>query len=120
MARDFRKIAAWDRVHTLTLRIYRATARFPGDERFGIVSRIRRACASIPTNLAVGCGRSTNSELARFIDIATGSAGEMEYQRLLAKGLGYLPDDEHKNLTTEVTEIRRRFLAFNKKLRTPQ
>ena len=118
MARDFRGIAAWQRAHALTLRVYRATSGFPGDERFGLVSQIRRACASIPTNVAEGCGRSTNNELARFIDIATGSASEVEYQLLLAKDLGYLPKDQHTDLSTEVIEIRRMLLAFNKTLRT--
>ena len=118
MARDFRKIMAWQRAHAMTLRIYRATSEFPGDERFGLVSQIRRACASIPTNLAEGCGRSTNKELARFIDIATGSASEVEYQLLLAKDLGYLPKDQHTDLSTEIIEIRRMLLAFNKTLRT--
>ena len=87
MARDFRKVEAWERAHALTLRVYRATSGFPGNERFGLVSQMRRACASIPTNVAEGCGRSTKSELARFIDIATGSASEVEYQLLLAKDL---------------------------------
>ena len=90
----------------------------PGDKRFGLVSRIRRACASIPTNLAEGPGRSTNNELARFIDIATGSASEVEYQLLLAKDLGYLPKDQHTDLSTEIIEIRRMLLAFKKTLRT--
>lgn len=118
MARDFRKITAWQRAHAMTLRIYQATSGFPGDERFGLVAQIRRACASIPTNVAEGCGRSTNSELARFIDIATGSASEVEYQLLLAKDLGYLPKDQHTDLSTEIIEIRRMLLAFNKTLRT--
>lgn len=91
MARDFRKIAAWRRAHELTLAGYRATGSFPDDERYGLVSQMRRACASISTNVAEGCGRSTNNELSRFIDIATGSASEVEYQLLLAKDLGYLP-----------------------------
>ena len=118
MGRDFRKITAWQRAHALTLRIYRATSAFPRDERFGMVAQIRRACTSIPTNVAEGCGRSTNNELARFIDIATGSASEVEYQLLLAKDLGYLPEDQYTNLSTEVVEIRRMLLAFNKTLRT--
>jgi len=117
MARDFRKIKVWGRADTFTLQVCQATSSFPGDERFGLVSQMRRACASIPTNVAEGCGRSTSNELARFIDIATGSASEVEYQLLLAKDLGYLSGDQHKNLSTEVTEIRRMLLAFKKKLR---
>ena len=118
MARDFRTVKAWQGAHALTLQLYRTTSSFPGDERFGLVSQMRRACASIPTNVAEGCGRSTKSELARFIDIATGSASEVEYQLLLAKDLGYLPEDRHKNLATEVMKIRRMLLTFNKKLRS--
>ncbi len=82
------------------------------------MSRIRRACASIPTNVAEGCGRSTNNELTQFTDVATGSASEVEYQLLLAKDLGFLPEDQHTDLATETLEIRRMPLAFNKTLRT--
>ena len=80
--------------------------------------RAVRARVADTTNVAEGCGRSTNNEFARFIDIATGSASEVEYQLLLAKDLGYLPKDQHTNLSTEVMEIRRMLLAFNKTLRT--
>ena len=118
MSRDFRRIAAWRRAHELTLAVYRATESFLDWEKYGLVSQIRRACASIPTNVAEGCGRSTHSELARFIDIATGSASEVEYQLLLAKDLGYLPENKYKALSAEVIEIRRMLLAFNKQLRS--
>lgn len=118
MARDFRKVEAWQRAHALTLQMYRVTSGFPLDERFGLVSQTRRACASIATNVAEGCGRDSTKELARFIDIATGSASEVEYQLLLARDLGYLPEDEHENLATEGIRIRRMLLAFNKTLRS--
>ena len=118
MSRDFRKIHAWQRAHALTLQVYRTTSGFPGDERFGLVSQMRRACASIPSNIAEGCGRSTINELARFVDIANGSTSEVEYQLLLAKDLGYLTEDQHKTLAAEVTGVRRMLLAFNKTLRS--
>ncbi len=70
--RDFRKIQAWQKAHKLTLNIYKITATFPKDERFGLVSQIRRATASIPTNIAEGAGRETQKDFARFIHIATG------------------------------------------------
>lgn len=117
MARDFRTIKAWERAHRLTLLVYGATAAFPGDERFGLVSQLRRACSSIPTNIAEGCGRGTEAELARFIDIATGSATEVEYQLLLARDLGYLPQEQCHSLSAEVVEIRKMLLSFNKTLR---
>jgi four helix bundle protein len=117
MAREFRKLQVWRRAHQLTLRMYRETSRFPTEERFGLVSQLRRACASIPTNVAEGCGRDTIGDLARFIDIATGSASEVEYQLLLASDLGYLSSEGYRELSSEIVEIRRMLLAFNRKLR---
>jgi len=117
MTRDFRKIAAWKRAHDLTLQVYRATSRFPDYERFSLVSQLRRACSSIPSNLAEGCGRDSSKELARFIDIATGSASEVEYQLLLARDLGYLSDEQHDPLAAETVEVRRMLIAYKAKLR---
>ena len=71
-----------------------------------------------PDQRGRGLRTKHHNELARFIDIATGSASEVEYQLLLAKDLGYLPKDQHTDLSTEVIEIRRMLLAFNKTLRT--
>ena len=118
MARDFHKVVAWQRAHLLTLQIYGITATFPDHERFGLTSQLRRACASFPTNIAEGCGRGTNSELARYVDIATGSASEVEYQLLLAHDLGYLTKEQHTSFSAEVISIRRMLLAFNKRLRS--
>jgi four helix bundle protein len=117
MARNFRTIKAWERSHQLTLAVYRVTAEFPRDERFGLASQLRRACSSIPTNIAEGAGRTSEAELARFIDMATGSASEVEYQLLLSQDLGYLPRGQYQSLASEVIEIRKMLLAFNKKLR---
>ena len=118
MARDFRKIAAWERAHALTLRVYGVTSQFPDYERFGLVAQLRRASSSIPTNLAEGCGRNSNKELARFIDIATGSASEVEHQLLLARDLGYLSDQQLASLAAEAVEIRRMLIAYKTKLRS--
>ncbi len=117
MARDFRKVKAWERAHALTLKIYGATARFPDRERFGLVSQMRRAAASIPTNIAEGCGRETQSELNRFLQIAAGSASEIEYQFLLSRGLKFLSAECYAALSSEVVEIRRMILAYSKKLK---
>ena len=117
MARDFRKVKAWERAHALTLKIYGATARFPDQERFGLVSQMRRAAASIPTNIAEGCGRETQSELNRFLQIAAGSASEIEYQLLLSRDLKFLSAECYAALSSEVVEIRRMILAYSKKLK---
>ena len=76
--RDFRKIQVWQKSHDLTLRLYKVTSAFK-EERYGLTSQIRRATTSIPSNIAEGCGRNTQTELARFIHIASGSACELDY-----------------------------------------
>jgi len=77
--KDFRKLKVWEKSHDLTLAVYKATAAFPRKELYGLTSQIRRACASIPANIAEGCGRGGDPELARFLQIAMGSASELEY-----------------------------------------
>ena len=72
--RDFRDLQVWQKAHRLTLDVYRATRSFPTEERYGLTAQLRRSAASIPTNIAEGCGRDGERELARFISIAAGSA----------------------------------------------
>jgi four helix bundle protein len=88
--KDFRDIKVWQKAHDLTLEIYKATRSFPKDELYTLVSQIRRASVSIPANVAEGCGRGTDSELRQFLQIAMGSASELEYHLVLARDLGYL------------------------------
>ena len=77
--RDFHKLMIWQRSHSLTLEIYKITKTFPKEEVFGLTSQIQRAVSSIPTNIAEGCGRNSNKEFAHFLQIAIGSATELEY-----------------------------------------
>lgn len=88
--RDFKDLIVWQRSHGLTLELYSATERFPKSEMFGMTSQIRRAAASIPTNLAEGCGRWGDVDMGRFVQIAMGSANGLDYLLLLAKDLGHL------------------------------
>ena len=69
---DFRRLKVWRKSHELTLAVYKATAGFSGEELYGLTSQMRRACASIPANIAEGCGRGGDPELARFLQIAMG------------------------------------------------
>jgi four helix bundle protein len=91
----------------LTLAIYKATAEFPQNEPYGLTSQIRRSCSSIPANIAEGCGRSGDAELARSLQIAMGSASELAYYLLLGHDLGFLEAFNHEQLTRETTEIKR-------------
>ncbi len=116
--KDFRRLKVWEKAHQLALAIYKASARFPKEELYGLTSQIRRASMSIPTNIAEGCGRNTDAEFARFLQIAMGSACETEYQLLLSLDLGFVLQDEYKNLQDVLEEVKRMLSALLKTLRT--
>jgi four helix bundle protein len=97
--------------------VYTVTQNFPRTEAYGLTSQIRRASASIPTNIAEGCGRSGNAEFVHFLQIAMGSANEVDYQLLLSKDLGYLNAAEFENLSRSITEIQRMLASFIRKAR---
>lgn len=94
--RDFRKLKVWEKAHELALETYRITAKFPREELYGVTSQLRRACISIPANIAEGCGREGEAELRRFLRIGLGSANELEYHLLLAKDLRFLSPEDHE------------------------
>ena len=110
--RDFKALKVWQKSHTLTLDVYRVTTRFPRHELYGLTSQTRRSSMSIPTNLAEGCGRLGQKELAYFLQLAIGSAKKLEYQLLLAKDLGLLEANVHQGLDERTCEVRKMLTAF--------
>ena len=114
--RDFRELKVWEKAHRLTLQVYRMTKNFSFDEGFGLTVQLRRAAASVPTNIAEGCGRDSERELARFMSIAAGSASEVEYQLLLACDLNYIQDETYRELNQQVNEVKRMLNSFIQKL----
>lgn len=116
--KDFRQLKIWERSHQLVLAIYKATKAFPKEELYGLTSQIRRSSMSVPTNIAEGCGRNTDADFARFLQIAMGSASETEYQLILAHDLGFLPNDSYEKLHADVEEIKRMLVSFLKTVRT--
>ncbi|MBN2003975.1 MAG: four helix bundle protein [Anaerolineae bacterium] len=115
--RDFHTLKIWEKSHQLVLEIYRATQTFPSSEMYGLTSQMRRAGSSIPANIAEGCGRDTNPELAHFCQVAAGSASELEYHLLLAHDLKLLDDSTYTTLNQQVNEVKRMLNAFIQKLR---
>ena len=115
--RDFRQLLVWEKAHAFTLEIYKVTSRFPKEELYGLTSQLRRASASIAANIAEGFGRGGNVELARFLQIAMGSAFEVEYHVLLARDLGLITK-EHESLEFHIIEIKRMLAALLLKIRT--
>lgn len=114
---DFRKLTVWQKAHALTLAIYAGTESFPAGERYGLTSQMRRAAASIPANIAEGCGRSSDPDFARFRHHAMGSASELEYFLLLAADLKHLEPALAKSLTTDTQEIKRMIAALISRLK---
>ena len=117
MTRDFRELKVWQKAHDLTSRVYKATSKFPREEVYGLTSQIRRAGVSIPANIAEGCGRSTDAQLAQFLEIAMGSASELEYLLLLSHDLTFLSRSDWESLSESVTEIKRMLSAFWQRLK---
>lgn len=114
---DFRRLKVWEKGHELVLKVYQLTSAFPREERFGLIDQIRRAAVSIPANIAEGCGRGSDADFARFVQVAMGSASELEYEILLAKDLGYLADESGLALGNQIAEVKQMLASLLKKLR---
>ncbi|MCA9889215.1 MAG: four helix bundle protein [Anaerolineae bacterium] len=115
---DFKKLIVWQKSHQLTLEIYKLTGEFPKQEAFGLTSQMRRAAASVPTNIAEGSGRGTSSELARFLDIASGSICELEYQLILAHDLKYIALSSYEKIDNDLQEVKRMLAGFIRTIRS--
>lgn len=115
--RDFRELRVWAKAHEVALATYKATASFPQREVYGLASQMWNASVSIPANIAEGTGRGTDAEMARYLQIAMGSAAELDYYLLLARDLGYLPKTAYNTPHVEVNDVRRMLTGFIQKLR---
>jgi len=113
---DFRTLQVWEKAHQVTLAVYQATKPFPNEELYGLVSQMRRSSASIPTNIAEGCGRDSDAELVRFCQIAMGSASELEYQLILARDLGLLDQPLYDCLSADLVSVKKMLNAFIQKV----
>ena len=102
----------------MVLDVYEATRGFPREEVYVLTAQIRRCAASIPANIAEGCGRDGDAELRRFMLIAAGSTSELEYHLLLSHDLGFLPAHTYHPLSLQTREVKKMLSSFIKKLRS--
>jgi four helix bundle protein len=114
--KDFRDLKVWEKARALTPACYDVTKSFSREEVFGLTSQIRRAAFSVPANIAEGCGRRGNSEFHRFLQIAIGSASELEYHLLLSKDLGYAKGEDHDRIQQQVEEVKRMLASLIRKV----
>lgn len=113
----FRDLLVWQKSHQLTLAVYGASRSFAREELYGLTSQVRRAAASIPANIAEGCGRGSDNELRRFLEIAMGSASELEYHLLLVHDLDMLNPEAYQQLNEQTCEVKRMLAAFIVKIK---
>jgi four helix bundle protein len=116
--RNYKDLRVWDEAHRLTLSVYKATQAFPKEERFGLTSQLRRASASIAANLAEGCGRRSDGEMARYVQIAMGSGAELSYHLLLARDLGLLENEEYASLSSAVDRVMKMLSSLSGTIRS--
>ena len=113
---NFKELIVWQKSRNLVKDVYKLTQKFPAEERFGLTQQIRRASVSIPSNIAEGSGRGTNNDFLHFIDMANGSAFEVETQLYLALDLEYISQSEFEEVTTKLLDIERLVYNFKKSL----
>ena len=116
--KNYRNLKVWLKAHALVLDVYKGTNGFPKSEQFNLISQLRRSATSIPTNVAEGCGRYTQSDFANYLQIALGSSNEVDYLVLLSHDLGYLPDEAYKKLDKQVNEVKAMLISLVTKVRT--
>ena len=117
---DFKKLDVWKRSHELTLMVYKLSTSFPREEIYGLTSQLRRSASSVPANIAEGCDRHSSLDFAHFLDIAFGSASELEYHLLLARDLGFLTATNYEEALKEVSGTKRMLTMLIRRIRPPK
>ena len=116
--KEFKRLTVWEKAHQLALAIYSVTATFPKEEIYGLRSQMRRCAASVPANIAEGCGRTGNGDFRRFLNIAAGSAFELEYFLLLSRDLSFISSQLHEVLAEDTHRVQRMLASLLRKVET--
>lgn len=114
---NYRNLKVWEKSHQLVLNIYLTSKSFPKEELFGLTSQLKRAAVSISANIAEGCGKSTDKDFARYLNISLGSINESEYYIILAKDLGYIEVSKYVELEILTQEVKKMLLSLLKIVR---
>jgi four helix bundle protein len=116
--RNFRNLEIWQRSINLAKNIYALTSAFPKHEKFGLMLQLQRASVSIASNIAEGSSRKSNQDFARFLEMAIGSAFEIETQLTIAKELGYLDQKLYAEVLSEINIIQKQINTLITKIRS--
>ena len=118
--RPHENLDVWQKAIDFVVNMYKATEKFPKDERFGLTSQVRRAAVSIPANIAEGAARRSDKEFLNFLSIAQASCSEVETELLIAKRLDYLSVEVYDQLKTTSDSIGRMIIGLSKHLKSKQ
>lgn len=113
---NFKELKVWQKSRIFVKNLFLLTKQFPKDERFELVSQMRRAAISIPSNIAEGSGRNSNKDFRRFLNIAISSAYELETQIIISFDLGYISEEEFNSRSNDIHEIQKMIFGFRKSL----
>lgn len=105
--KSFRDLVAWQKAFRLGIHVYELTKSFPADERFGLISQLRRGAVSVTSNIAEGYGRGSRTDYIRFLKVARGALYEIESQILFAAELGYLNSQGVEDIESQIAECSR-------------
>ncbi|MDD5226962.1 MAG: four helix bundle protein [Candidatus Omnitrophica bacterium] len=115
--KTFKDLIVWQKAHALTLAIYRVTKTFPQDEKFGIISQLRRSASSIATNIVEGHKRNGRKDFLHFLNLADASLEETKYHLILSRDLAYLNESDFEQLNLKCEEVGRILYGFQKSLK---
>jgi four helix bundle protein len=115
---NYKMLNVWQKSIEMVSELYRATACFPKEEKFGLISQMQRSAVSIPSNIAEGCGRNSNKEFIQFLSIALGSGFELETQLIIAKNLNYIQEPAYKKLSNSLLEIQKMLYSLKVKVQS--
>jgi len=113
---DFRQLKVWKKSRLLVVEIFKITKPFPREEKFGLVSQMRRSSISIASNIAEGCGRNSQKDFNRFLDMALGSAFELETQLLISSDLGLIDTLQNEVCLSSINEVSKMIVRLKNKI----
>ncbi|MFM7196144.1 MAG: four helix bundle protein [Bacteroidota bacterium] len=112
---NYKKLVVWQMAVDLSVRIYKLTGSFPSDEKFGIISQVRRAAVSIPSNIAEGSARNSRKMFSSFLEISLGSSFELETQLIISRQIGYITEGSFNELNDEINKIQKMIQALRQR-----
>jgi four helix bundle protein len=115
---DYKELLVWQKAHAMVISIYKCINGFPKEETYNLMSQLRRAATSIPSNIAEGTGRYTQKDFASFLQNALGSTHEVEYLLILSKDLAYINLEDFNSLSGNINEIKAMLISLIKKVRS--